>query len=155
MGADRSVRGPSGRNTPGSFLTALRTSSKGKLLGGPVEADLNASATTASRVRAALREGLPSGLTSMEDIAAKLLMSKRTLQRRLEAEASNFQGLLQETREAVSRHYLMKTTLPFAEISLLLGFDEPNSFYRAFRAWTGTTPDAVRRQYALGLALGC
>jgi AraC-like DNA-binding protein len=32
-----------------------------------------------------------------------------------------------------------------AEISFLLGFDEPNSFYRAFRAWTGRTPDSVRR----------
>ena len=33
-----------------------------------------------------------------------------------------------------------------AEISLLLGYDVPNSFYRAFRQWTGSTPDAVRRQ---------
>ena len=52
--------------------------------------------------------------------------------------------LLQETREALARHYLEKTALPVAEISFLLGFDEPNSFYRAFRTWTGTTPERMR-----------
>ncbi|WP_437936555.1 helix-turn-helix domain-containing protein [Sorangium sp. So ce341] len=52
---------------------------------------------------------------------------------------------LKETREALARHYLEKTPLPVAEISFLLGFSEPNSFYRAFRAWTGTTPDQARR----------
>ncbi|XXZ33163.1 helix-turn-helix domain-containing protein [Sorangium sp. So ce321] len=40
---------------------------------------------------------------------------------------------------------LEKTSLPVAEISFLLGFSEPNSFYRAFRAWTGATPDEARR----------
>jgi AraC-like DNA-binding protein len=49
-----------------------------------------------------------------------------------------------ETREALARHYLEKTALPAAEIVFLLGFDEPNSFYRTFRTWTGVTPDRVR-----------
>jgi AraC-like DNA-binding protein len=52
--------------------------------------------------------------------------------------------ILRETREALARPYLEKTALPAAEISFLLGFDEPNSFYRAFRMWTGMTPDSVR-----------
>jgi AraC-like DNA-binding protein len=107
-------------------------------------ADLEPPATTAKRVRAALLEALPSGLVTMEAIANKLALSKRTLQRRIEAEGTSFQQILQETCEALARHYLEKTTLPAAEISLLVGFDEPNSFYRAFRKWTGTTPEAVR-----------
>lgn len=107
-------------------------------------ADLEAQVTTAKRVRAALLEGLPSGLVTMEAIAQKLSLSKRTLQRRIEAEGTNYQQLLRETREALARHYLEKTALPAAEISFLLGFDEPHSFYRAFRTWTGTTPDRVR-----------
>ena len=107
-------------------------------------ADLESLATTAKRVRAALLEALPSGLVTMDAIANKLALSKRTLQRRIEAEGTSFQQILQETREALARHYLEKTTLPAAEISLLVGFDEPNSFYRAFRKWTGTTPEAVR-----------
>ena len=35
------------------------------------------------------------------------------------------------------------------EISFLLGFEEPNSFFRAFNEWTGRTPETVRRNAAL------
>ena len=108
-------------------------------------ADLHAPASVTMRVRAALHEAIPSGLTDMEAIAGKLAMSKRTLQRRIEVEGSNFQQILKETREALAHHYLRNTALPASEISFLLGFDEPNSFYRAFRSWTGKTPDSVRQ----------
>ncbi len=106
---------------------------------------LDAAVTTSRRVRAALLEGLPSGLVAVEDVAKKLALSTRTLQRRIEAEGASFQQILRETREALARHYLENTTLPTAEIAFLLGFDEANSFYRAFRAWTGSTPDSVRQ----------
>lgn len=106
---------------------------------------LDAQATTTQRVRAALLEGLPSGLVTIEDIARKLALSRRTLQRRVDAEGTSFQQILNGTREALARHYLEKTALPIAEISFLLGFDESNSFHRAFRGWTGSTPDRVRR----------
>lgn len=108
-------------------------------------ADLDASVTTTKRVRAVLLEGLPAGLMTMEAVARKLAMSKRTLQRRIVAEGGSYQQVLNETREALARHYLENTVLPTGEISFLLGFDEPNSFYRAFRGWTGKTPDSVRR----------
>jgi AraC-like DNA-binding protein len=108
-------------------------------------ADLDAAVTTAERVRAALLEGLPSGQASMASIARKLALSTRTLQRRIEAEGTTYQQVLDETRTDLARHYLQNTALSVAEIAFLLGFSEPNSFYRAFRAWTGTTPDAVRR----------
>jgi AraC-like DNA-binding protein len=108
--------------------------------------DLDAPVTTAKRVHAALLESLPSGLVTIDAIARKLAMSKRTLQRRIEAEGQGYQQILRKAREALARHYLKKTALPAAEISFLLGFDEPNSFYRAFRNWTGTTPESVRRR---------
>lgn len=107
-------------------------------------ADLDTSVTTTKRVRAVLLEGLPAGLVTMDAVAQKLAMSKRTLQRRIVAEGSSYQQILNETREALALHYLESTMLPAAEISFLLGFDEPNSFYRAFRGWTGKTPDSVR-----------
>ncbi|MFD4604022.1 AraC family transcriptional regulator ligand-binding domain-containing protein [Streptomyces sp. NPDC058464] len=107
-------------------------------------ADLEASATTAERVRAALLETLPSGSTSMDTIARKLTLSKRTLQRRIEAEDTSYQRILDTTRNDLARHYLVNTDLSIAEVSFLLGFSEPNSFYRAFRMWTGTTPDTLR-----------
>lgn len=111
-------------------------------------ADLDALATTTQRVRSTLLDGLPSGSGSMEAAASRLVLSKRTLQRRLEAEGTSYQLLLRQTREALARHYLRETALPVAEISFLLGFDEPNSLHRAFRLWTGITPDAFRRSGA-------
>lgn len=109
-------------------------------------ADLEGTAPTAQRVRAALLEGLPSGQVSMEAISRKLALSTRTLQRRIEAEGATYQQILQATREELARHYLQQTTLPIAEIAFLLGFNEPTSFSRAFRAWTGSTPDTMRHR---------
>jgi AraC-like DNA-binding protein len=108
-------------------------------------AELDESATVAERVRSVLLEGLPSGQMSMDSVAQRLALSKRTLQRRLNSEGTAYQQVLQETREALARHYLQRTTLAVAEISFLLGFEEPNSFYRAFNDWTGQTPDTIRQ----------
>ncbi|MGE0788757.1 MAG: AraC family transcriptional regulator ligand-binding domain-containing protein [Sandaracinaceae bacterium] len=108
-------------------------------------AEVDATASTEERVRAALLEGLPSGQVAVDSVAKRLGMSKRTLQRRLEGDGTSYQRVLSETREALARHYLAKTTLATAEIAFLLGFEEPNSFFRAFSDWTGQTPDAVRR----------
>lgn len=52
---------------------------------------------------------------------------------------------LDATREARARHYLATTVLPATDLAFLLGFDEPTSCYRAFRTWTGATPESVRR----------
>jgi AraC-like DNA-binding protein len=109
-------------------------------------AELDAAVTVGHRVRAALLEALPSGQGDMDAVSRRLAMSRRTLQRYLDAEGLSFAGVLRETRQALAQHYLGNTRLPAAEIAFLLGFEEPNSFYRAFRRWTGQTPDATRRQ---------
>lgn len=109
-------------------------------------AELQAQVSVGYRVRAVLLEALPSGQTDINRVAARLVMSRRSLQRHLEAEGLSYQQLLRETRLLLARHYLSKTELPVAEISFLLGFDEPNSFYRAFRQWTGHTPEGHRRR---------
>lgn len=107
--------------------------------------ELDASATTSDRVRASLLEGLPAGEVGMDSVARRLALSKRTLQRRLEDEGTSFQDVLRSTRESLAVHYLQRTALPVGEISFLLGFEEPNSFYRAFGEWMGRTPETVRR----------
>jgi AraC-like DNA-binding protein len=105
---------------------------------------LDAEANFASKVRGALLELLPGGRKSAEDVARKLAVSKRTLQRRLNEETTTFQRELNQVREGLARHYLVNTELPGAQISFLLGFEDPNSFFRAFHGWTGKTPEAVR-----------
>ena len=112
-------------------------------------ADLETSATIAQRVQAALLESLPSGQSSAERVAERLAMSKRTLQRRLHREGTTFQDLLETTRRELATHYLSKTELSCSEISFLLGFEDPNSFFRAFHKWTGATPQGVRTRHAL------
>lgn len=107
---------------------------------GEPEAPLTAS----GRVRSTLFEALPTGVVSLEEVSRRLAISARTLQRQIEAEGSSFQAILQETREALARHYLESTVLTAAEIALLLGYDDPNSFSRAFKSWTGTTPGTIR-----------
>lgn len=111
-------------------------------------AELNVSTPIGQRVRSALLEALPSGLVAMDAIARKLAVSKRTLQRRLEAEGTSYVNVVRQTRESLARHYLQNTGLPVSEISFLLGFGEPSSFYRAFRDWTGQSPDHLRRRDA-------
>lgn len=108
-------------------------------------AQLDASVPVAQRVRAALHEALPSGLVAMDAIARRLAVSKRTLQRRLEGEGTSYLGVVRQTRESLARHYLKHTTVPIAEIAFLLGFGEPSSFFRAFREWTGRSPEELRR----------
>jgi AraC-like DNA-binding protein len=106
--------------------------------------ELEASATTADRVRAALHERLPAGESSINAIAAQLMLSPRTLQRQLQAEDTSYQAVLSDTREKLARRYLAEPSLPTSQVAYLLAYDDTNSFYRAFRRWTGLTPEAAR-----------
>jgi AraC-like DNA-binding protein len=110
--------------------------------------DLQAEATAADRVRAALHETLPAGDPSMTAVTKRLAVSSRTLQRQLRGEGTTYQAVLAGTRQDLARHYLREGSLRIGEIAYLLGYDDTNSFYRAFRAWTGTTPDTLRAAVA-------
>ena len=107
-------------------------------------AQLDPEATWQGRTRAALLELLPSAQGSINDVSKKLALSARTLQRRLKSEGTTFREVLDQTREHLARHYLTNTTSTQAEIAFLLGFETRASFSRAFRTWTGLTPDEVR-----------
>lgn len=109
-------------------------------------ADLKGDATFTDRTRAVLMEGLPSGQFAMDKVARRLAVSSRTLQRRLRSEGTSFKAVVDGTRESLARHYLRSTQLTGSEIAYLLGFEEPNSFFRAVQRWTGTTPEKLRRQ---------
>ncbi len=106
--------------------------------------EVEVGASTEERVRAVLAELLPAGQASMRDVGHALAMSTRTLQRRLNEERTSFQAVLASTRESLARHYLTSADISAAEISFLLGYADPSSFYRAFRDWTGHTPERVR-----------
>lgn len=100
--------------------------------------------TMSGRIKRALAEALPGGSTSADDMARRLNVSKRSLQRRLSEEGTSFQELLNETRFEMSERYLKDSGLSVPEISYLLGFRDTSSFFRAFHGWTGTTPGDYR-----------
>ncbi|MFI9560996.1 AraC family transcriptional regulator [Nonomuraea endophytica] len=106
--------------------------------------ELQASATTADRVRATLHECLPAGVSSINAVAGQLMLSPRTLQRQLQAENTSYQAVLSDTREKLARRYLTDRSLTTSQVAYLLAYDDTNSFYRAFRRWTGLTPEAAR-----------
>ena len=105
---------------------------------------LDAQKSMTDRTGSMLLECLPSGEATLQQTARRLGVSARTLQRRLTDEGVTFRNIVQTTRERLARHYLSNTTLPHREISFLLGFDEPSSFFRAFNDWFGTTPESFR-----------
>lgn len=100
-------------------------------------AELDIDESTSARVRSALTELIPGGACAIEDVAAKIGMSKRTLQRRLGEEGTTFQKQLNNTREMLALHYIRNTDISTNDIAYLLGYQELNSFLRAFTAWTG------------------
>ena len=101
----------------------------------------------AARVRSALMELLPSGECSIEDVAKKLGYSKRSLQRKLQEENTNFQKQLNHTRELLAKYYVGSTGMRAEDIAYLLGYQDLSSFLRAFSAWTGTTVSGYRQEH--------
>jgi AraC-like DNA-binding protein len=92
------------------------------------------------RVRIAVQQKLTGRRPTIEDIADALHISARTLQRRLQDEGSTFQRVLEEARHHLARHFLNNSVLDLNEAAYLLGYEDSNSFVRAFRTWEGIPP---------------
>lgn len=95
--------------------------------------------TFSAKVRSVLVEILPAGKSGVEDVANHLGMSKRSLQRKLKEEDTTFQKQLNHVRELLAKNYLQNTNLSSEDIAYLLGYQDLNSFFRAFSLWTGKT----------------
>jgi AraC-like DNA-binding protein len=98
------------------------------------------------RVRIAVQQNLTGRRPTIEDIADALHISAHTLQRRLLDKASSFQRVLEEARHQLARHYLNNSVLELNEAAYLLGYNDANSFVRAFRTWEGVPPARWREE---------
>jgi AraC-like DNA-binding protein len=94
----------------------------------------------ARRIGELLSQGEPSQTT----ISRQMGMSERTLQRRLQSEGTTFNELLDDSRRTIAFSYLADRKLAAYEVSFLLGYAEPATFFRAFKRWTGQTPQQYR-----------
>ena len=96
--------------------------------------------TLVDDVGLALRDAMCGARPAIANVAKSLGMSARTMQRRLGELGTTYQIILDDVRRRLARRLLANTDLGMGEIAFVLGFEEVNSFMRAFHGWEKTTP---------------
>ncbi|WP_208591974.1 AraC family transcriptional regulator [Gracilibacillus suaedae] len=94
-----------------------------------------------------MKRSLAGGCFNIQTVSGELGISNRTLQRRLHDEGTSFNHLLTQVRQEQAREYLANPSLDISEVAFLIGYEDQNSFYRAFRLWEGVTPSNWRAKY--------
>jgi AraC-like DNA-binding protein len=100
--------------------------------------------TFTEQAKGILKHLLAGQRPGLEELARELHLSTRTLQRRLTEQGITFHRLLDEARRELARHYLLHSTRELNETAYLLGYEDANSFFRAFHHWEGTSPGQWR-----------
>ena len=116
-----------------------------------LEAELTqqlAQQSVSEQVKGILKRQLAGQRPGLETVAGELRLSTRTLQRRLTGERATFQRLMEDARRELARHYLLHSSLELNETAYLLGYEDSNSFFRAFHYWEGTSPGEWRASHA-------
>jgi AraC-like DNA-binding protein len=101
------------------------------------------------RTKSVIFEYLPSGHVLIEDVAAKLNTSVRTLRRKLSGKGASFKELLTQTRRELGERYIHDNSLSLTEIAFLLGFSDSSSFSRVYKTWTGQSPSEYRSTHRM------
>ena len=89
-------------------------------------------------------EQLPHQVPSLQDIAAHLGITTRQVQRKFQKEGTNLTELLEQIRKNLAIAYLSQTDHKLIYIARMLGYSEQSAFQRAFKRWTGHTPQDFR-----------
>jgi AraC-like DNA-binding protein len=106
--------------------------------------ELEDARTTRGRVQNALLPMLHTGDVSAEAVAQAMGFSRQTLFRRLKAEETTYEEVLDGLRHRMALHYLNGRRTSVNETAYLVGFSEPAAFSRAFKRWTGRSPSDAR-----------
>jgi AraC-like DNA-binding protein len=101
------------------------------------------------RVRDLLKYGAEVGGADVDEVARRLGLSARSLQRRLRARGVSLSALIDDARKEIACSALARPEAPIKDVAARLGFSEPSAFHRAFKRWMGETPAEFRRR-ALG-----
>jgi AraC-like DNA-binding protein len=124
------------------LLRALETACRRIVGPAPRQADI------VQDVRERIVDGLASGTADIASIAAKLNMSRKTLERRLAGRQATFSKLRDDIRCELAKWHLKETDLRLEQFVYLLGYSETPTLVRAFKRWTGVTPMEYRRKHA-------
>jgi AraC-like DNA-binding protein len=98
-------------------------------------------------VQALLRNRLPNGQVTIEQVAGHMKLSPRTLQRYLQAEGTGFQALLDRTRQAMATRHICDSSISLTQLAELLGYADLSAFSRAFTRWNGVSPQKWKQRY--------
>ncbi|MGF6507753.1 AraC family transcriptional regulator [Paraburkholderia sp. 32] len=97
------------------------------------------------RIRAACLNAT-GAFPSAEEMAGRLGMSVRTLHRRLAADDSSYQSILDDVRRSLAIEFLKNTSLSIESIAARIGFSDGTAFRKSFRRWTGVPPTHYREE---------
>jgi AraC-like DNA-binding protein len=121
----------------------------GQVLAQPIRHLFEENSTSSDFIialRKTLLRLLPSGDMGVDKVAAALNISRRTLQRRLAEQGTQFLQILQELRAELAQQYLADERLSITDIAFLLGYMDQSSFSAAFRGWYGLSPRDFRKK---------
>jgi AraC-like DNA-binding protein len=90
----------------------------------------------------------PGYFPNLDEIAAKLFVSPRTLRRHLSEENTSFQEIVNALRQELAEDYLRSTSLSISEISDLLNYSDPSNFANAFKKRGSLSPLQFREQFS-------
>jgi AraC-like DNA-binding protein len=99
---------------------------------------------SSARLKNVISEVIRLGDPTLPSAAARLGISRRSLQRHLEIQELTYSDLVDEVRYEIARSLLATTELDVAEIGATLGYRDPSSFSRAFMRWAGVSPREYR-----------
>ncbi|MCX5374984.1 helix-turn-helix domain-containing protein [Streptomyces sp. NBC_00091] len=97
------------------------------------------------RFRTALTAAFQEDTVSLENVAHRLAMSPRTLQRRLAENGTTWRGQVEALRHEHTSELLRTTDLPLRSIAGRVGYSDARALRRAVRRWEGQAPREVRR----------
>ena len=103
-----------------------------------------ASAGLPIQVQRVMRNLLLESKGSIEAVARKFSMHRRTLDRHLDASGASFRTLADGVRFEVACQLLRDTQMSVGEIAASLHYGDASAFAHAFRRWSGRTPTQWR-----------
>ncbi|MDF1695198.1 MAG: AraC family transcriptional regulator ligand-binding domain-containing protein [Saprospiraceae bacterium] len=96
-------------------------------------------------VESLIKDGLPTGIPTIQNISELLAMSNRTLTRRLSEANVTYRDLVKKTQAKIAKDMLRDKNQSIGDIAFLTGFSEQSAFNRAFKKWTNQTPSEFRK----------
>jgi AraC-like DNA-binding protein len=100
-------------------------------------------------VQAIFASGSAIAIPSAPAVASKLGLKPRTLHRLLGKQGTSFTRLLEDKRYDSAQRLLRESATPVLSIAWSLGYADASAFSRAFRRWSGMTPNEWRK--AMGI----